>query len=355
MTYAVIMAGGVGTRFWPASRQALPKQFLTVGGSRTLLQQTVDRLDGLVDDARVFVVTHADYVDMTRQQLPGVPPENVLGEPVARNTAPCIAYAAATIAARDADATLVVLPADHLIRHEKQFREVLRVAIEKAQQPGALVTIGITPTHPETGYGYIQFDGTFDAAEDAPHAFPVRTFAEKPDLATAERFIDSGDFLWNSGMFVWRAATILGAFERYLPDVYEAFLPVQDGDDAPGTVEMAYARCPKISIDYGVMEHAERVFVVPGQFGWSDVGDWRAVFDLEQTDAQGNALYGTVIAESSSRCLVRGRDKLIALVGIHDAIVVETDDALLVCHRDNAQRVKNLVEYMSLNGYERYL
>ena len=356
MLYAVIMAGGVGTRFWPASRQALPKQFLTVGEGRTLLQQTVDRLDGLVDNEGVFVVTHDDYVEMTRAQLPEVPPGNVLGEPTARNTAPCIAFAAATIAARDPDATLVVLPADHLVRHEKAFRQVLRAAARQAQVPGALVTIGITPTHPETGYGYIQFDGTLDALDDdGIEAYPVRTFAEKPDLATAERFLDSGDFLWNSGMFVWRADSILDAFERYLPDVHEAFLPVRAGDSHAATVEKAYARSPKISIDYGVMERAAHVFVVPGQFGWSDVGDWRAVFDLENTDAQGNALHGTVITESSSRCYVRGHDKLVALVGIHDAIVVETEDAILVCHRDSAQRVKNLVEFMSLNGYERYL
>lgn len=355
MLYAVIMAGGVGTRFWPASRQAQPKQFLTVGGDRTLLQQTVDRLDGLVPPEQVYVVTHADYVAQTRQQLPEVPDANILGEPIARNTAPCIALAASTIAARDPEATLIVLPADHLIRHEKQFRQVLRTAIEQAQTPGALVTLGITPTHPETGYGYIQFDGSLDAMDDGPRAFRVRTFAEKPDLATAERFLDSGDFLWNSGMFVWRADAILHAFEQYLPDVHEAFLPIQQGDDSAASIQQAYARSPKISIDYGVMERAEHVYVVPGQFGWSDVGDWRAVFDLEETDAHGNALHGTVIAESSSRCYVMGRDKLIALVGINDAIVVETDDAVLVCHRENAQRVKNLVEYMSLNGYDRFL
>ncbi len=351
------MAGGVGTRFWPASRQARPKQFLTVEGDRSLIQQTVDRLDGLVDVDAIYIVTNADYVAETRRQLPDVPAGNILGEPAGRNTAPCIAYAAAVIAARDPEGTLVVLPADHLIRNEKRFRQVLRAAVAQAQEPDALVTIGITPTHPETGYGYIQFDGTSDGLDETLRAFPVRTFAEKPDIATAERFLDSGDFLWNSGMFAWRADTILRAFERYLPDVYEAFLPICNAKGTPeaGTVETAYARAPKISIDYGVMERAEHVFVVQGSFGWSDVGDWRAVFDLQDTDAHGNALQGTVITESSSRCYVQGKDKLIALVGMHDTIVVETDDAVLICHRDNAQRVKNLVEYMDLNGYERYL
>ncbi len=351
------MAGGVGTRFWPASRQARPKQFLHVNGERSLLQQTVDRLDGLVDADHVYVVTHADYVEQTREQLPEVPADQILGEPIGRNTAPCIAFAAATIARQHPDATMIVLPADHLVRHEKAFRDTLRVAIERAERPGSLVTIGITPTHPETGYGYIQFEGGSDADASTPHAYPVRTFAEKPDLATAERFVDSGDFLWNSGMFIWRVDSILEAFEKHLHDVYEAFQPLFVPDTPPtgDVIEKAYARCPKISIDYGVMERARNVFVVPGAFGWSDVGDWRAVFDLQKTDSQGNALQGTVITESSSRCYVSGQDKLIALVGIHDAIVVETDDAVLVCHRDSAQRVKNLVEFMDLNGYERFL
>ena len=360
MTYAVIMAGGIGSRFWPQSRQERPKQFLQVFGEATLIQNTVARLQGLVPPERCLVVTNRRYATQTEEQLPAVPPENVLAEPVARNTAPCIAYAAVKLLARDADATMIVLPADHLIRNVKRFHEVLAVAIEKAQEPGALVTIGINPTHPETGYGYIQFDpsdGGGDGA-DAPRAFPVRTFAEKPDLATAERFLDSGDFLWNSGMFVWRADTIMEQFQRHLPEAYDAFRPVQEavGTDAEAdVVAEAYGESPRISIDYGVMERAEKVYVVPGSFGWNDVGDWRAVYDLSDKDEAGNALHGHVIVHDASRCLVQGKDRLVVLVGIHDTVVVETDDALLVCNRESTQQVKNIVEYLHAHQLTEYV
>ena len=209
MIHAVIMAGGIGSRFWPESREARPKQFLNVFGSATLIQNTVARLQGLVPPERCLIVTHERYFEQTRNQLPAVPVENILLEPISRNTAPCIAYAAETLIARDPDATMIVLPADHVISNVQEFHQVLRVAVDKAATPGALVTIGVTPTHPETGYGYIQFESSASHAADPLTAYPVRTFAEKPDLATAERFLDSGDFLWNSGMFIWRADTVL--------------------------------------------------------------------------------------------------------------------------------------------------
>ena len=363
MTYAVIMAGGIGSRFWPQSRQARPKQFLQVFGEATLIQNTVSRLQGLVPAERCLVVTHERYVKQTREQLPAVPPENILAEPIARNTAPCIAYAAVKLLARDPDATMIVLPADHLIRNVQRFHEVLGVAIEKAQEPGALVTIGINPTHPETGYGYIQFDGSSAAdgttnGDDTPRAFPVRTFAEKPDLATAERFLDSGDFLWNSGMFVWRADTILEQFQELLPEAYDAFQPVRDVIDTEREADVvaeAYSESPRISIDYGVMERAAKVFVVPSSFGWNDVGDWRAVYDLSDKDDAGNALQGDVIVHDASRCLVHGKNRLVVLVGVHDTVVVETEDALLICNRESTQQVKNIVEYLNAHQLKEYV
>ena len=360
MTYAVIMAGGIGSRFWPQSRQERPKQFLQVFGEATLIQNTVARLQGLVPAERCLVVTNRRYAEQTAEQLPAVPPENVLAEPIARNTAPCIAYAAAKLLARDPDATMIVLPADHLIRNVRRFHEVLAVAVGKAQEPGALVTIGINPTHPETGYGYIQFDASEagDNGADAPRAFPVRTFAEKPDLATAERFLDSGDFLWNSGMFAWRADTIMEQFRQHLPDAHAAFEPVQRAvgtEREAAAVAEAYAESPRISIDYGVMERAERVYVVPGSFGWNDVGDWRAVYDLSEKDEAGNALHGNVIVHDASRCLVQGKDRLVVLVGVHDTVVVETDDALLVCNRESTQQVKNVVEYLHAHQLTEYV
>ena len=356
-TYAVIMAGGIGSRFWPKSRKAHPKQFMRIFDDDTLIQNTVARLQGLIPPERCLIVTHERYVQQTQNQLPALPAENILAEPISRNTAPCITYAAAELQHRDPEATMIVLPADHVIRNVKRFHATLRTAIDKAQDPGALVTIGIKPTHPATGYGYIQFDGPDEATdpEATPEAYPVRTFAEKPDLSTAERFLDSGDFLWNSGMFIWRADTILGQVEQHLPKTYEAFQPVlTEASPAVATLTTAFQDSPRISIDYGVMEQADQVFVVPGTFEWSDVGDWRAVYDLSEKDEHGNAIQGNVLMHDASRCLVQGEDRLVALVGIHDAIVVDTGDAVLVCNRKNTQQVKNVVEYLHAHQFTEY-
>ena len=357
MIHAVIMAGGIGTRFWPKSRKAHPKQFLNVFGEATLIQNTVARLQGVVPPGQCYVVTHDRYVEQTKDQLPAIPGENIFAEPISRNTAPCIAYAAIKLLDKDPDATMMVLPADHVIRNVREFHHVLDVAVEKAQETGALVTIGITPTHPETGYGYIQFDGTLHDHEK-PRAYWVRTFAEKPDVATAELFLDSGDFLWNSGMFIWRADTILDQMQHYLPEVYDAFEPVQQvlgTSEEHQAVTSAFQTCPRISIDYGVMERAEKVYVVPGSFGWNDIGDWRAVYDLSEHDEHGNALLGNVILHDSSRCLVHAEERLVVLVGIHDAVVVDTEDAVLVCQRENAQQVKNVVDYLRAHQLEAYV
>lgn len=347
-TYAVIMAGGIGTRFWPFSRQANPKQFLNVFGEDSLLQATIGRLQGLIPAENCYVVTHKQYVAKTQMQLAAVPEENILGEPISRNTAPCIAYAAAELLKRDPEATMVVLPADHVIRNVRRFHEVLKCAISQAQTSDAIVTIGVTPSHPETGYGYIQFDTeAYEADADGVVACRVKAFAEKPNAETAERFLASGDYLWNSGMFIWRADTIWKAFERYMPTVAAAFQPIyKTQTPSAAQVLLAFEQSPKESIDYGVMEKAESVFVVPGSFGWNDVGDWRAVYELSPKDEQSNATRGEVILEDASRNLVFAGDKMVALVGVHDTIVVHTEDAILVCHKAHTQQVKNVVEYM---------
>lgn len=357
MLHAVIMAGGIGSRFWPQSRKAHPKQFLNVFGANTLIQNTVGRLQGLIPPERTYVVTHERYAEQTRDQLPALPASNVLTEPISRNTAPCIAYAAVRLQAKDPDATMLVLPADHLIHNVRRFQEVVRVGAERAQEPGALVTIGITPTHPETGYGYIQYDGMGED-DGTPKAYPVRTFAEKPDLATAERFLDSGDFLWNSGMFIWRADTILDQMQTHLPEAFEAFEPVRNVVGTPAeaaAVEQAFRRTPRISIDYGVMERADKVYVVPGSFGWSDIGDWRAVYEHSEKDEHGNALHGNVIVHDASRCYVQANERLVVLVGMHDTVVVDTEDAVLVCNRENTQRVKQVVEYLHAHQLDEYV
>ena len=358
MDYAVIMAGGIGSRFWPASRKAQPKQFLNVFGSDTLIQSTIARLQGLIPPERCLIVTHERYVEQTQEQLPAVPDANILAEPISRNTAPCITYAAVKLAERDPEATMVVLPADHVIRNVDRFHSTLRTALDAAQEPGALVTIGIDPTYPATGYGYIQYDGPTDFDADGVEAYPVRTFAEKPDRSTAERFIDSGDFLWNSGMFIWRADTILDQVECHLPDTHAAFqsLPAAvDTDEEPKAVQQAFQNSPSISIDYGVMEQATTVYVVPGTFEWNDVGDWRAVYDLSAKDELGNVIDGNVITHDSSRCYIQGSDRLVVLVGMHDTVVVDTDDAVLVCNRENTQQVKQVVEYLHSHQLDAYV
>ncbi len=372
--YAVIMAGGVGSRFWPRSRRALPKQFLDVFDEASLIQGTFGRLQPLVAPERTFVVTHADYAATTREHLPAVPPENILAEPQARNTAPCIALAAQRLHALDPDAVMLVLPADHRIANVARFHDVLRAAVDAANTPDGgdgpdaypLVTIGIRPTHPETGYGYIQFDADGDTdglpdggPGDAPVAHRVLTFAEKPDLATAERFLDAGDFLWNSGMFVWRADTILSALAAHTPEVASAFAPLAGAFGTPAEAEAvarAYEQTPKISIDYGVMERAARVLVVPGDFGWSDVGDWRAVHELSDKDEAGNRGDGHVIFQDTAHSYARSADgRLLVLVGMRDALVVDTGDAVLVCHRDKAQQVKDVVDFLGLHGMTEYV
>jgi mannose-1-phosphate guanylyltransferase len=359
MTYAVIMAGGIGSRFWPMSRRKRPKQFLSVVSESTLIQSTVARLQGIVEPECCYVVTHERYVDQTFEQLPAIPRENILAEPISRNTAPCITYAAMKLIERDPDATMIVLPADHVIKNVRQFQRVLRRGVKAAAEEDALITIGIEPTHPATGYGYIQFDTADQDNTRGLKAYWVKTFAEKPDVATAERFLDSGDFLWNSGMFIWRAQSILNAVSRHLPKVADAFAPLEKklgSRTERSAVKRAFTASPSISIDYGVMERAEKVYVVPGSFGWSDVGDWRAVYDFRPKGKTGNVIGGNVIVHDSSRCLVQADgDRLIALVGIHDAVVIDTADATLVCHRGSTQQVKNVVDYLYAQQLDKFV
>ncbi len=322
-----------------------------------MIQATVQRLSGLIPTDHCHVVTNADYVDTTRKQLPALPEANIMAEPIGRNTAPCILYAALRLQQSDPDAIMVVLPADHRIGDVTSFQNVLKLGIDKAQEQGALVTIGIEPTYPATGYGYIQYDREQHTSEADSGAWFVKTFAEKPNEATAERFIDSEDFLWNSGMFIWRVDSILAAIEKHIPDVWDAFsstVSAMGTENEVRAVMRAYQSCPSISIDYGVMERAEKVYVVPGNFDWNDVGDWKAVYDLSEKGRHGNAISGNAVVHDSGRCLVQAGEKLIALVGVHDLVVVDTDDAVLVCHRDASQQVKNVVDYLQANQLDEY-
>lgn len=344
MIHAVILAGGSGTRLWPLSRRQLPKQFLRIEGERSLLEATLDRLQPVVDPAHALIVTGTEHARGEAYQA--LQAFQTLLEPVGRNTAPAIALAAAWLSRGPDDPVLVVLPADHVIRDQPAFHEALRRAIAAAED-GALVTFGIRPTGPETGYGYIQ------AATDGSAVVPVQRFTEKPDQATAERFLAEGDYWWNSGMFVWRTSSILAEVEHHLPEVHEVLQRIRGDWDAPGmvdpqpAVEAHFASMPSISIDYGVLERSDRVRLVPCDIGWSDVGSWDAVHDLAEQDARGNAVQGNVLAVDCDNMLLHGSTRLVAAVGVRDLCVVETADAILVAPRGQTQRVREVVDELS--------
>ena len=355
--YAVVMAGGVGSRFWPRSRERSPKQVLEIVGSGSMISNTVNRIQPLVPPEKAFIVTNKMQKDIIQGQLPFVPEQNILTEPIGRNTAPCIGLAAKWISRHDPDAVMVILPADHIIHNTDEFLRVIQRTAQIAQENDALVTIGIKPTHPETGYGYIQFN---DSTEQNPYVsegiYKVKTFAEKPNLETAEIFLSSGDFLWNSGMFIWKTSVILKEIEKHLPELHEQLEKLQPTictENYQTTLDLVYGVIRSISIDYGVMEKASNVFVAKGDFGWNDVGSWDEVARLTPTDAEGNALRGTVISKDSNRNYIEAGNKVVATIGVDDLIVITTDDAVLVCKKGHSQDVKEVVDYLrrkQING-----
>ncbi len=324
MNWAVIMAGGVGERFWPMSRRKCPKQFLPIVGRRTMIQQTVGRLAGVVPASRRVVVTHVEQARLARRQLPRV--GHILAEPVGRNTAPCIAWATAFITKQDPDAVMVVVPADSYIPDTQKYRRVVREALALAAREQVLITIGIEPTSPHTGYGYIELGERLNE-----RFWRARRFVEKPDRATAEQFLASGRYRWNAGMFVWSARTIAEAFQKYRPDLWME----------ERALRRAYPKLEKISIDYAIMEKADNVVVANGDFAWDDVGDWAAVGRHEHTGPD-------FVSVDSAGCIVAGeRGHTVAAVGVNDLVIVHTRDATLVCRKDDAQRVRELVKKMS--------
>lgn len=354
------MAGGVGTRFWPRSREKSPKQLLEILGKETMIQNTVKRLDGFVHPRDVLVVTNKIQKAMVMRQLESLPEENILVEPVGRNTAACIGLAALHAVQVDPLAVMVVLPADHVIQNAGEFIRVLRLATETAYASGCLLTIGIKPTHPETGYGYIQM--FTEAGDHNPYfskgVYKVKTFAEKPNLQTAERFLASGDFLWNSGMFIWRADAILQEIQRCLPELYEELnriAPTIGTSSYQTTLEKVYGMIRGISIDYGVMEKSEKVYVIPGDFGWSDIGSWDEVYRLSGRDERGNSVTGKVIQKDTTNSYIYSPDKVVATIGVEDLIIVNTSDALLICKRGKSQDVKEISDYLKRKQMNEYL
>lgn len=338
---AVIMAGGKGERFWPKSRSSCPKQFLSLtSDGETMIQKTVKRLRPIVAMDDIFIVTNAAYTDLVLEQLPELPKENILAEPCARNTAPCIAFAGAVISRRYEDAVMLVLPSDHLIGYEDIYISTLKKAIKAARSGSNLVTIGITPTYPETGYGYINF-----GAENGD-TYKVERFVEKPDRSTAKSYLASGKYLWNSGMFVWKVSTIMENIKKFMPDIYDGAERIGNACGTPGFTEVLvreFYAFRSESVDFGIMEKADNIYTIPGSFGWDDVGSWLAVERINETDNDGNYLDGDIISINSERTTVCGGKKLIAAVGLEDIIIVDTDDALLVCSKKNTQDVKKVI------------
>ena len=354
------MAGGIGSRFWPMSRNNFPKQFLDIlGTGKTLIQQTFDRFRSICPVENIYIVTNDSYLEHVYQQVPEVPKSQVLAEPQRRNTAPCIAYAAFKIAERNPDANMIVAPSDHIILKEEEFTQTLLCALQAASQNDWLLTLGITPSRPDTGYGYIQFDEAHACRPDCK-VRRVKTFTEKPNLALAESFLQSGDFLWNAGIFIWSIKSILKAFEMYLPDLNSLFKEGSDmyyTDTEAAYIESAYTVCKSISIDYGVMEKADNVFVLAADIGWSDLGTWGSLYDTSAKNAEGNAIIGAKpLLYNTNNCIINLPSGRVAVIqGLDDMIVVEDNGILLICKRNDEQNIRGYVDAVRNEKGEKYV
>jgi mannose-1-phosphate guanylyltransferase len=344
--YAIIMAGGIGSRFWPISRTSHPKQFIDIlGTGKTLIQNTYERFLKVCPKENIYVVTNENYTNLVKKQLPDMGDDQILTEPVMRNTAPCVAYGCFKIESLNPDAVIVVAPSDHLILDENAFIATIEKSLETASAHDCLITLGIKPSRPDTGYGYIQY--TDNALKN--DFYKVKTFTEKPTLEIAKTFLQSGDFLWNAGIFIWSGKAIVKAFAQYLPDMNEIFADarvVYNTSDEKKHIHNAYQQCTNISIDYGIMEKADNVYVLPSEFGWSDLGTWASIYDLADKDYVGNVVIPSekVIMYDSSNCMVNvPGEKLVILQGLHDFIVVESNNSLLICPRDQEQNIKQVV------------
>ena len=352
---ALIMAGGRGERFWPKSRKSLPKQFLSLtDDGKTMIQLTVERILPLVKMEDIYISTNRDYKELVRQQLPEIPEENILCEPVGRNTAPCIGLGAVHMRKKYEDAVMYVLPSDHLIKYTSIFLSTLTDAGEVAEQGENLVTLGIMPDCPETGYGYIKFLPD----QMLGRAFEVDRFVEKPDLETAKEYVASEQYLWNSGMFIWKVSTILKNLETYLPETYQGLNRIADAigtEEEELVLEKEFSAFQSESIDYGIMEKAKNIYILSGSFGWDDVGSWLAVGRIKKSNEFGNVINGNAVTVDTKNCIIQGGKKLIATVGIEDIIVVDTEDALLICEKDSAGNIKKVLENLKICNRTEYL
>jgi len=355
--YGIIMAGGSGMRFWPRSREGKSKQFLKILGKQSLLQSTLKRFKSFIPCDNIYVVTRKNQESEIEKHTVEIPLQNILYEPIGKNTAPCIGLAAITIQQNDPNAVVVVSPADHLIKKEDRFRKAIFAAVQLAEEKDGLVTIGISPDRPATGYGYIQIDGELDTINGVK-TFKVRTFAEKPDLETAKRFLKSGDFFWNSGIFIFRIAVFLKALEEFLPSLYDGLMEIKKCIGKPNYNEVfqkVYQQIKSISIDYGVMEKAKNVYLVKGDFLWNDLGSWEQVYKLSPKDKNGNVVHGNVVYHDTKNSYISASDGMVAVLGLEDIVIVQDEGAILVCRRKNAEDVKQIVERLKRQKFEKYI
>ncbi len=355
--YVAIMAGGIGSRFWPMSRTDFPKQFLDIlNTGRTLIQSTFDRFAIFIPKEHIYIVTTEQYKDIVAEQLPDLPVENILCEPSRKNTAPCIAYISYKLQQINPNANLICAPADHIILEPENFKKRCLEALHFTAHIKALVTLGIKPTNPNTGYGYIQYE----PQAVSENIYKVKTFTEKPDRELAQTFISSGDFLWNAGIFVWQIKNIIKAFETFLPEMHEVFDTEKNNFNTPAekaAIERIYPLCVNISIDYGVMEKADNVYIIPSSFGWSDLGTWASAYDNLEKDYLENAVAGSnvMIIDATRNMIHADNKKLVLLQGLDDFIVVDTEDVLLICKKDKEQAIKEYVAEVKRNKGDRFL
>ncbi|MBX2888348.1 MAG: mannose-1-phosphate guanylyltransferase [Ferruginibacter sp.] len=355
--YVAIMAGGIGSRFWPMSRANFPKQFLDIlNTGQTLIQSTFERFSSFIPKENIYVVTAQQYKNIVLQQLPDLKPDNILCEPSRKNTAPCIAYISYKLNQLNPDANLICAPADHIISDNETFKQVCLEALDFTSHIKALLTLGIKPTNPNTGYGYIQFE-PFAVASNV---YKVKTFTEKPDKELAKAFLASGEFLWNAGIFVWEVKNIIKAFEKLLPEMHEVFDMEKmhfNTTEEEEAINRIYPQCVNISIDYGIMEKADNVYIIPATFGWSDLGTWASAYDSLEKDYLGNAVAeGNVIVFDSHNNIIHAKNKkLTVLQGMEDYIVVDTKDVLLICKKEKEQEIKEYVAEIKRNSGDKYL
>lgn len=353
--YAVIMAGGIGSRFWPFSRAKHPKQFHDVlGTGKSLLQETAERFFTVCPKENIFVVTNKDYVSLVKEQLSFLSEDQVLGEPIGRNTAPCIAYACYKIRKKNPNAVLIISPSDHIITKEKEFIETITTGLMAASDSSILITLGIKPSRPDTGYGYIQYhENSGDKLKK------VKTFTEKPALDLAKKFLESGDFVWNAGIFIWNLKTITESFEKYMPEMAETFEEGKEfywTDQEEPFITQAYSQCKNISIDYGIMEKAGEVYVLLSDFGWSDLGTWKSLYDISPKNSDENVLTGNIITSETHNCIIKTpTDKLVVVHGLDNFIVAEYDGVLMICKKDDEQKVKDFVAQVKSSKDQRYI